>query len=258
MRVKKSKLLLKIMAGLVAFVLIGVILFMTNAFVGNPVSAMIAKKAIQQYVEQNYSFLDLEVGKSEYNFKFSSYGALAKSKTSQDTWFYIYYRNGEVYHDDYEANVIKKANTLNRFADEYSLIAKKLIAKELGYENNRTFVHYDADAYEKAQEVLQLDMPFSHKLPLHAVVTLRFDLTDSSLEHVANVLIDAHKAFINNDYHFFQYSYYGENDDELVMVDGVTPAHIESGQLLDVLKRAESSDDGYDGIFVMIRTIENE
>lgn len=256
--VKKSKLLLKIIAGLVAFLLIGGILFVTNAFVGNPISSMLASKAIKQYVEQNYSFLDLEIDKPEYNFKFSSYGALAHSKTSQDTKFYIYYRNGEVYYDEYETNVIRKMNTLNRLADEYSLMAKKIIAKELGIENNRTMVHYDEDAHEKAQEILELDMPFSNKLPLNAEVTLRFDLTDHSLEQVAKILTDAYDAFIKNDCHFSKYSYYAESEKELVMVDGVTPSHIESGKLLDVLKRAENSDDGYDGVYVMIRTNENE
>ncbi len=64
-----KKLTLKMLAGAVAVVLIVGMLFVTNAFVGNPISAMMANKAIKQYVNQNYSYLDLEIEKVSYNFK---------------------------------------------------------------------------------------------------------------------------------------------------------------------------------------------
>lgn len=45
-----KKLSLKILAGVVAAALIGAILFVANAFIGNPITASFADKAIKQYV----------------------------------------------------------------------------------------------------------------------------------------------------------------------------------------------------------------
>lgn len=250
---KKTKLVLKIAAGVIAVSLIGGLLFVTNAFVGNPISAMLANRAIKQYVAENYSSLDLEVDKAEYNFKYGSYAALAYSKKSVDTKFHIYYRNGKVAYDDYEPNVVQKINTLNRLADEYSELAKKIIADELGYVNNTTMVMYDDEAFEKAPEILQLDMPFAKTLPLNAKVTIRIELTDKSLEHFASLFTKAHEAFIKNGCQFSEYSLYAEHEKEYVMIYGVTPKQIESGKLLFIFEQAARQDDGYDGVNVVIR-----
>jgi hypothetical protein len=65
----KNNIALRIVAGIIAFALIGGILFVTNAFVGNPVSAKIAGNAVRKYVEDKYNFLDLEIEKPIYSFK---------------------------------------------------------------------------------------------------------------------------------------------------------------------------------------------
>ncbi|MBM4764568.1 hypothetical protein [Bacillus sp. B15-48] len=248
----RKKLLLKIIAGSLAIALIGGILFITNSFVGNPISASFANKTIKQYVEQNYSSLDLELQKASYNFKDGSYAARAESKTSIDTKFYIYYRDGEILRDDYETYVIGKFNTLQRLSDEYSVLAKNIVARELGFENNTTMVLYDKDEYENSNGVLELDMKFSRTLPMKAEVTIRLDLSDSSLEGIAKVLTDAHKAFINNDCIFNKYDLYAENDGMLIMVNGVTPADIESGELISRLEEAKNND-SVGGISVFIK-----
>ncbi|NLK91331.1 MAG: hypothetical protein GX274_07105, partial [Clostridiales bacterium] len=80
---KKNKVL-KIFAAILAVVLISGILLITNAFVGNPISAKIAQRAVKNYVREKYSFLDLELEKPVYNFKDGSYVTWAKSKTSID------------------------------------------------------------------------------------------------------------------------------------------------------------------------------
>ena len=46
----KNKSILKVLAGAVALVLISGMLFITNAFVGNPLSAMVANKADRKSV----------------------------------------------------------------------------------------------------------------------------------------------------------------------------------------------------------------
>jgi|HigsolmetaAR203D_1030402.scaffolds.fasta_scaffold02390_12 hypothetical protein len=249
---RAAKLLLRIAAGLTAFALIGALLYVTNAFVGNPVSAMMADRAIRQYVDQHYSSLHLETDKVKYNFKDGTYWATARSTTSIDTKFRIYYRNGKVIRDDYEGDVLGKFNTLERLSLEYSRLAQNIVADELGYEN-RTMVTYDMDAAENAADWLELDMKFDQSLPLKAEVTLRLELGDTSLANIAQIFTDAHRAFVEHDCHFHQYGLYSEHDGKDVMVHGVTPADIESGDLVRLLEEAQNNDrEG--GIRVRIKT----
>lgn len=254
----KKKSLFKILAGVIGIALIAGILFIANAFVGNPISAMIANKAIDQYVDENYSFLDLEVGKASYNFKLGCYMAFAKSRTSVDTKFAIYYRDGKVQRDDYKSNVLEMSNTLRRLSDEYSTIVKNIVSKELGYKNRSTVVMYDKAVYKNAaygnyNHVLELDMKFDKALPMDTEVIIRLDdLRDNSLESIAKILIKAHRTFVNNDCNFKKYSLSSEVDGVYINVDGVTPSHIESGELISLLNKAKDSD-SVEGIGVFIK-----
>jgi hypothetical protein len=143
-------------------------------------------------------------------------------------------------------------NTLQRFSDEYSSAAKALVSKELGFENNTTMVMYNKDEYESAVDNLELDMKFDKTLPIDAEVTLRLDLIDSSIENIAKVLTDAHKVFSDNGCNFSKYGLYAENDGMLVMINNVTPADIESGELANLLEKAKKSGNS-NGISVFIK-----
>ncbi|AOT72015.1 YfjL-like protein [Geosporobacter ferrireducens] len=248
----RKKPILRILAGFAAAVLIAGMLFITNSFVGNPISAMLANKVIKQYVDQNYSSLDLEIEKASYNFKDGAYMARVKSKTSIDTKFAVYYRDGKVQRDDYESYVLGMFNTLQRFSEEYSAVAKNIIAKELGYLNNKTMVMVHKEIYENPGDIVELDMKFDKTLPIRAEVTLQLDLADHSIEGIAKVLTDAHKAFAENDCYFDQYGLYAENDGMLIMISGVTPADIESGELAGLLEAAKANDSA-SGIGVFIK-----
>lgn len=240
---KESKKTLKIFAGILAFALIVTILFVTNIIVGNPISAKIADKAINKYVAQKYTDLNLEIEKSSYNFKHFSYMAIARSTISLDTKFKIYYQNGKGCWDTYEA-VLGMDNTLNRLSIEYSSLVKKIIAKELGYKDNKTMVEYDNEraALGRVNENLKLDMKFDRKLPINAKVNLNLNLKNQSLVGVSRFLSDAHTAFKDNYCDFYEYSIISEDSDgTVIMVSGVTPAHIESGNLLSLLEKAEKN-----------------
>jgi hypothetical protein len=245
MKNSQNNLSVRIIAGVIALILIMGILFVTNAFVGNPISAMMANRAIEQYVNRNYSFLDLEVENAIYNFKTSGYMARAKSKTSMDTKFAIYYSNGKVQRDDYENYVLGGFNTLQRLSDEYSYIAKEIIAQELDFEDNRTMVTYNKDDYGNTQDIIKLDMKFDRNLPLDAEVIININLKNNSLEEVAEVLIEAHEVFLNNDCVFNKYGLYTEENNEgrMVSVHGVTPKDIEGGKLLEQLEKALEQDE---------------
>lgn len=250
---KKSKSqILKLLAGVTAVALLCGILFVTNTFVGNPISSMLANKAIKEYVDEKYPFLDLETEKAVYNFKFTSYVGKAKSKTSIDTHFRICYRDGKVQNDTYETNVLEKFNTLQRLSNEYSFVAKKIVAKELGYEKNSTMVWYDIDESKNIDDILELDMKFDRTLPIDTEVTIRLDLKDSSIDGISKVLTNAHKAFTDNGCNFSKYGLFSENDGVLVMVNEVTPDDIESGELANLLEEAYKNEKE-NGISVTIK-----
>lgn len=243
----RKKLIFKLIAGVAAIALISGILFIVNAFVGNPISAMRANSKIEKYVNENYASLNLEIRKAKYNFKDVSYVARVRSNTSIDTKFNVYYRDGEVKRDDYSSYVSGMFNTLQRLSDEYTVIAKDIVSKELGYEENTTMVNYNRD-----HDVLELDMKFDKSLPMDSEVTIRVDLEDYSLETITKVLTDAHKSFIENDCYFTEYGLYAENHGGYVSVHGVTPNDIESGEFVSRLKEGKIND-SVDGIKVTIK-----
>lgn len=243
---------LKIVAGMSALVLIFGILFVTNAFVGNPISKAFANRSIKKYVEQKYSLLDLQVEKPIYNFKFGSYMARAQSKTSIDTKFAIYYRDGKVYRDDYDSYVLGMFNTIQRLGEEYSTLAKSLVSKELGFSENTTMVTYEKGEYENAKTNLKLDMKFDKNIPMDAEITLRFNLENNSIKNIAKIFKDAHKVFLENGCKFTKYGLYAEGNEGYVMVNEVTPAHIENEEFEKLLERAKNGENS-DGISVFIK-----
>lgn len=241
----KSRVL-KAIAGVVAVGLICGILVVTNAFVGNPISSKIAEKAVKNYANEKYAFLDLELEKPVYNFKDGSYVVWAKSRTSIDTKFSMNYRNGEIYYDSYEFDVLRMHNTLYRLANEYSYIVREILEKELGYKDNSTRVMYNKYDYESAKykDDLKLDMEFDRSLPLDPEVILSLkDVEDVSLESISKILIDSHETLVNNECHFTKYSLYAGDKGTLASVHGVRPDHIESGQLLNLLQEAMDYED---------------
>lgn len=182
-------------------------LFIINSFVGNPISATMANKAIKHYVDQNYSTLNLEIEKAKYNFKYSSYWARVKSKASIDNKFTIYYKDGMV-GDDYESCVLGMFNTLKRLSNEYSAVAKDIIINELGYENSTAFVVYDMEEYGNNNDILVLDMGLDKSLPIKTEVTIGLSSKDDSIEGISKVFTDTHKAFVDNGCNFSKYGLY--------------------------------------------------
>lgn len=231
------KKILKIVAGFVALALIAGVLFVTDAFVGNPISAALANRAIAKYVEIKYPDFDLELDKAAYNFKDSAYAAMAKSNISIDTRFYVYYRNGRVIRDDYESYVLEYFNTLNRLSKEYSVLAKNILAKEMDIENESYVVVTTEDT-----SALELDMKFDRNLPVESELVIRVTLESNSIEDIADILTEAHRVFLDNDCKFDKYSLYSENSDGNVSVNGILPADIENGNLTEILKKSIEND----------------
>lgn len=124
---KKS---MKIISGIIAFLIIGALLFFTNAFLGNPISKMIAKNAAKNYIENNYKNKDFVIEEVRYNLKDSGYNAYIKSPSSVDTHFSVYISmGGEIYRDSYES-VINGWNTYQRIEKEYRDIVDEILSSD--------------------------------------------------------------------------------------------------------------------------------
>lgn len=71
-------------------------------------------------------------------------------------------------------------------------------------------------------------------------VNIRADLSDISLKNLANILEDSHQVLLDNGYIFSAYDISSEYEGELVMINDVTPADIESGELEKLLIDAKN------------------
>lgn len=112
---------LKIGAILLAFAMIGYIIYFANAIAGNPVSKYLVNKNAKVYMGENYADLDLIVDDAFYDFKrVNTYVISAKSETMEDLYFSVYYDMlGNVVRDNYNNVVTGGENTMYRLNMEY-------------------------------------------------------------------------------------------------------------------------------------------
>ena len=124
------KKILKILALVVAIVLIiGVGLF-ANALVGNPVSKFLATKSANEYIEKTYSDKDFVIEEVTYDFKTGGYYARVTSPTSIDSHFSLSFDwMGKLVLDCYD-DVTTGWNTAYRIGEEYRKEVDKV------FENN--------------------------------------------------------------------------------------------------------------------------
>lgn len=167
---------LKVSAAVLAFALVILILLVTNAFTGNPISRALAQRAVERHVEQQYAGLDLEVvRKAQYSFKFGEYTAYVQSRTSPDTGFSIYCGSGgNILRDDYDSYVRSGWNTMQRISSEYASAVETLIHSQLDWEQDMVIAQLNEDGSYPLSS-LQLDMNydiFSGEIPGSVTVYL--------------------------------------------------------------------------------------
>ncbi len=115
-----KKKVLKVLALVVAIILIiGVGLF-ANALVGNPVSKFLATKGAEEHLAENYSDKDFVIEEVNYDFKTGGYYARVTSPTSIDSHFSLSFDwMGKLIIDSYD-EVASGWNTARRINDDYS------------------------------------------------------------------------------------------------------------------------------------------
>ena len=115
---KKTKTL-KIIAGITAVVIIAGLGWFANAFVGNPISKMLATNTAEKYLSETFSDTDYYIEQISYSFKDGNYHAFIKSPSSMDTAFSLWITmGGKLRYDSYE-DVLSGFNTAQRLEQEY-------------------------------------------------------------------------------------------------------------------------------------------
>ena len=80
----------KMLALVVAFVMILGIGLFANGLLGNPISKMLATNTAKEYIEAQYGDADYYIERISYSFKDTSYHAYIVSPSSVDTEFTLY------------------------------------------------------------------------------------------------------------------------------------------------------------------------
>ncbi len=115
-----TRKVLKIIALILAIVLIGGMSWFANALVGNPVSKYLANKSAEKYISENYPDEDFIIREIFYDFKMGNYYAKIYSPRSIDSNFNLHIDFfGKVFYDTYEYSVLTGENTAYRINNEY-------------------------------------------------------------------------------------------------------------------------------------------
>lgn len=114
-----KKKILKIIAFVIAIIMIIGLALFANSLVGNPISKMIATDAVSRYVQERYGDTDYVISSISYNFKDGNYLARVESPSSRDTTFAIEVsQTGKIGYDWYEY-VLRGESTANRLEMAY-------------------------------------------------------------------------------------------------------------------------------------------
>ncbi|NLY61390.1 MAG: hypothetical protein GX054_07805 [Clostridiales bacterium] len=209
---------IKIMAGITAIILIGILLFVANGMVGNPVSKTLAKQSASKYIQKNYPNLDLKVERVNYSFKTGSYYALIKSQTSIDTHFNLdISMTGKILYDSYESHVISGWNTWQRIDLEYrTMVDKVLNAPDFPYDSHIDFGSIEIKetdieigpirpAYGLVLEDLELDKKYDVKELAKTAghITIYIESEEVTIKKASEILMELKEIFDKEDVPFY-------------------------------------------------------
>ena len=206
----------KIALTVICVALISVAAFFLNAFLGNPVSRMLAKQSALRYIEENYPDFQLEdIG---YNLKTTGYYAHVKCSDSIDSRFTIHLDMlGHLWYDTFESRVLQKGNTADRLNTEYrALVDSVLEDPQLPYQTYIGFGEllfwYDQvdDAvkeYPFAMPMSQLELDGSYDVSALGAeigrLTVYVEDDTVSIEHLTETLLDLTQRFEEKDVSFY-------------------------------------------------------
>lgn len=152
-----QKKILKITALLITAVLLTGLGIFANSLFGNPISRMLARKAVKSHLAQRYGNTDFYMERLGFNFKTSDYYAIIKSSSSIDSDFTLSIKmDGTLRYDDYEDRVTARYNTANRLNEEYrQLTLAVLDDPDVSYVSNIDYgvLEFVAEKYQNSPDV---------------------------------------------------------------------------------------------------------
>ena len=207
-----KKKILKIAALITALLLIIGLSWFANAFLGNPVSKMLATNTAKKHLAENYSDTDYYIEKIAFNFKSTNYYVHIKSPTSIDTEFTLYISMfGELTLDTYE-DVENGFNTARRVDTEYRELVDTIFehpsfpySGRIGYGTLEIYPdefigieeNYDIPSYSIPQSSLELDKIYDiHELGRqagHIIIYVEGDTV--SIEKASEMMLDIKSYF---------------------------------------------------------------
>lgn len=182
-------------------IITGILLFFVNSFYGNPISKYFAEKNGQEYVEENYEDLDLEINDVFYSFKDGYYHLRFQDKNSEDTSFNLYYDSfGRLEGDTYNDILF---NTWTRFSNELREYGKSLATKNsFGHEINLN-IYDEGFGYDR----LQLDQVVDFKyFPFSVEANIFGYSKEPTMEEAFEILKAAQGIMDGEDFNTVLYS----------------------------------------------------
>lgn len=209
----------KILAGCLAFFLIGGLLWLANGLVGNPVSKIMAKQCAEQYISEQYPDQLLEIERVSFSFKSGQYYAKVFSPDSRDTHFSLSISPlGELKYDSYNHGVRDKWNTFMRIDQAYRKAAEAVFdSEDFPYPS---WISYAEIANAGKREVAEAsfftqygiraaDLTLDQEVDLEALgktaghIVFYTEDEDVSIERAAEILLGIREALDRNHITFF-------------------------------------------------------
>ena len=207
-----KKKTLKIIALITAFILIIGLSWFGNAFLGNPISKMLATNTAKKHLAETYPDTDYYIEKIAFSFKTSDYYAHIKSPTSIDTEFTLYISMlGELELDTYE-DVVNGAITARRIDMEYRELVDTIFehpnfpySGRIGYGTLEIYPeefigipeNHDIPFYSISQESLELDKIYNirelGRQAGHIIIYVEGDTV--SIEKASEMMLDIKSYF---------------------------------------------------------------
>ena len=228
-----------LLTALVIIILLGaafVVLF-AIAFFGDPVSKIIATRAIKSYVAENYSDTEYVLGDVIYNFKDGDYFAHVDIPTSPDSSFTVTSSpNGKRVEDDYEWRVTERWNTSNRICDTYNTALEDALSEDFSHYFDILYgsIIYADEIYEDdlvipegafARRDLILDGEYNKETVSamgaeSGIIVIYVDAETVTAEKMAEILLDIKASLDSNGVGFYYVdAVLGYEEDE----DGTQP-----------------------------------
>lgn len=207
----------KVIAGISAFILIGVILWIGNGFVGNPISKFLANRSAKIYIEETYPEIELERDKATYSFKTGGYHVFIKSPTSIDTHFSLDITpTGDIRWDSYESYVLGKFNTWSRINSDYRKMVDSIFdSADFPYKSDINFGDLKlkekdmyrgfGESYGLSLEELELDKIYDIKElgEKSGNIVLYIEDEEINVERASEILIHIKAIFYEKDVPFY-------------------------------------------------------